>query len=620
MENLLQINNLTKLYGEKTLFKDISFVVNKNQKIAIIAKNGTGKSSLLNIITENDIPDSGEIKQKKDLSIAYLSQVPLLNPSHNVIEEILHSPNKISQLVKNYQIALQNNDSEQIQKYIEEIEHLKAWDYETKVKQILSILKIEGFYQPINQLSGGQQKRIALAKVLIEEPDLYILDEPTNHLDLKMVEWLENFLSLTKSAILMVTHDRYFLDRVCNKIIELDKGNLYKYNGNYSCYLEKREARIQIQHAEFQKTQNLLRTELDWMQRMPKARGTKAKYRIDEFYKLKEKASNIIIDKEVNINIKAARLGKKILEVEKISKSFGELIIIEKFSYNFSRFEKIGIIGENGTGKTTFLNIITQNLKSDTGSIKIGETIKYGYYKQTGLKFDNNTKVIDIVRNIAETVYLGEEIKLSVEQFLNYFLFGYEMHNQYVRKLSGGEQRRLYLVTVLMQNPNFLILDEPTNDLDIVTLNILEEYLIGFKGCVIIVSHDRYFMDKVVDHVFVFKGQGIIKDYPGNYTLFREAEKNEQKAEKKPKSKDKIKTAEKNIRIKNKLTYKEKLEYEHLDKEIEKLEEQKQILEKEISSGKLLNEELVDKSNKLGTIIKEIDKKSDRWLELSEFV
>ncbi len=620
MENLLQIDHLSILYGEKTLFKDISFAINKSQKIAIIAKNGTGKTSLLNIITDIDIADEGEIKKKKDLSIAYLPQVPELNPKNNVIEEILFSPNKISQAVKAYEIALQDNDTTKIQEGIDTIDHLKAWDYEIKVKQILSTLKINDYYQLINKLSGGLQKRVALAKVLLEEPDIYILDEPTNHLDLDMVEWLEKFLGQTKAAILMVTHDRYFLDRICNEIIELYNGKLYHYEGNYTYFLEKREERIQSHQAEVQKAQNLLRSELEWMKKMPKARTTKAKYRIDEFYKLKEKANDTIQEKEVKMIVKSARLGKKILEVDNLSKSFGEIKILENFSYKFSRFEKIGIIGKNGTGKTTFLNIITQNLKPDSGNIKIGETIKYAYYKQTGLRFNKNTKVIDIVRNISETVPLGDGKSLSVEQFLNYFLFGYETHNQFVYKLSGGEQRRLYLVTVLMQNPNFLILDEPTNDLDIVTLNILEDYLAGFKGCVIIVSHDRCFMDKVVDHVFVFKGDGEIKDYPGNYTIYREVIKEEKKQEKIiTKKESTIKEKPKN-EIKTKLSYKEKLEYEKLENEIAELEKVKQELEDKISSGTLSNDELIEKSNKLVEIITEIDNKSDRWLELSEFI
>lgn len=619
MENYLQVENLTKFYGHIKLFENISLTINQGQKVALIAKNGTGKTTLLNVLTGADGPDAGSVTYAKKIRISYLQQIPVLNPENSIIDEIFQSEDEVLVTVKRYEDAVEKEDHDALQRLSSKMDQLNAWDQEAKIKQVLTRLRINEYQKPVSKLSGGQQKRLALARILIEEPDLMILDEPTNHLDLDMIEWLEDHLSNPGLTLLMVTHDRYFLDRVCDEIIELDQGNLYRYKGNYSYYLEKQTERLANEQANVDKAQNLLVKELAWLRRMPKARGTKAKYRKDAVKDIQEQASQQRSDDRIQIHVGAERLGKKILEIKHLSKSFGKVNIVNDFSYTFNRFEKLGIVGENGSGKTTFLNLITRMVEPDSGKIEIGETIKFGYYEQKGLNPDEDRLVIEVVQDVAEVVTLADGSKIIASQFLNHFLFPHEMHHLHVSQLSGGEKRRLYLLTVLMHNPNFLILDEPTNDLDILTLNILEEYLKDFSGCLIVVSHDRYFMDKLVDHLFVFEGNGKIKDFPGNYTQYRnkrlEAEqqkKKEQKpAGKKPKPKEDTK--------KKKLTYKEKLEFESLEKEIESLEIRKNEIESELSTGQLSGEELIHKSKELHDLLEEIERKSNRWLELAEY-
>ncbi|HYX07920.1 MAG TPA: ABC-F family ATP-binding cassette domain-containing protein [Bacteroidales bacterium] len=619
MISYLQVENLTKSYGDLVLFEDISFTVNKDQKIALVARNGAGKTSLLNIISGKDGPDTGKVSFIKDITIGFLEQEPVLDPGNTVIEEIFSSPNEVLSAIRDYELAVKSTDKDLMQKAIDDMDRFKAWDYDVRIKQILTELKINQYDQPVSQLSGGQRKRLALASVLINEPDLLILDEPTNHLDLEMIEWLEEYLSNSACSLLMVTHDRYFLDRICNQIIEIDQGSIYAYRGNYSEYLEKRQERLENEQANVDKAKNLMRKELDWMRRMPQARGTKSKSRIDAFYDLKDQASAGRQEKNMNINVQSARLGKKIIEIKGLSKSFDDKVLIDDFSYTFSRFEKAGIIGDNGSGKTTLLNLISDDLSPDTGTIGVGETIVFGYYRQKGMEFDENQKVIDVVAEIAEVVTLGDGSTLGVSQFLNYFLFPPEVQHTYVYKLSGGEKRRLYLVTVLMQNPNFLILDEPTNDLDIITLNVLEDYLQQFSGCVLIVSHDRFFMDKVVDHLFVFEGEGRIKDFPGNYSQYREKERRleiERKSDEKPVKTETAKTRQTDKP--KKLSFNEKRELELLEKEISELEKEKATLENEMQSGNLPADKLMESSSRIGKIIELLDEKTMRWLELDE--
>lgn len=619
MITYLQVEDLTKSIGDLVLFEGIKFTIHKDQKVALIAQNGTGKSTLLNIIASLDTSDSGTVTFKNDVSLGYLPQNPILNVKNSIIDEVLQSSDERSILIKKYEKALAENDSNELASLVEQIDSLQAWDFENKVKTILTKLKLTDYDKLVGQLSGGQEKRVALAKVLVSETDLLILDEPTNHLDLEMIEWLEDYLFRTNSTLLMVTHDRYFLNRVCNEIIEMADNNIYVYAGNYEYYLEKREERILNEQAGITKAKNLMKTELEWMRRMPKARGTKAKYRIDSFYDLKNEASKRIEDRQVELNVKASRLGKKIIEISNLNKSFGDLNLIKDFTYNFARLEKIGLVGKNGTGKSTFLNLITGALASDSGKIDIGETLRFGYYRQDGIKFNENDKVIDAVQEIAEVVSVGRGEKMGVSQFLNYFLFPNEKQHTLISKLSGGERRRLYLVTVLMQNPNFLILDEPTNDLDIYTLNVLEDYLQSFSGNVIIVSHDRYFLDKIVDHLFVFEGNGMIKDFPGNYSIYREYEK-----EKASKEIEIVKEAKEKKTIKpktdysKKLSFKEKQEFENLEIELDNLNREKEELETEVSSGQLSSDDLISKSQRVGVLIDLIDEKEMRWLELSE--
>jgi ATP-binding cassette subfamily F protein uup len=628
MKPYLQAENLSKRWGENLLFENISFTVFEGQKVALIAKNGTGKSTLLNLLAGKDSPDSGLITLTNDIKIGYFEQIPNLNPAHTVLEEIFASENIKLKTVKEFELAIARNNQQKIAEISAKMDELNAWDMEVEIKQILTQLKINLLEQKVEELSGGQQKRLSLAKVLIDKPDLLMLDEPTNHLDLEMIEWLESYLEKTKSTLLMVTHDRYFLDRVCNEIIEMEDNQIYRYQGNYSYFLEKRAERIEMQQATVSKAKNLLRTELDWMRRMPKARSHKAKYRIDSFYDLKEKASQNFNTDQVKLNVKSARLGKKIVELENISKAYPGVPLIKDFSYKFSRFEKVGIVGNNGTGKSTFLNIITQAVQPDSGLIEIGKTIKFGYYRQEGIRFDPRERVIDAMYKIAEFISFEDGTKMSASQMLTRFLFPPDTQYNYIEKLSGGEQRRLYLCTVLMQNPNFLILDEPTNDLDIMTLNVLEEYLQSFEGCVVLVSHDRFFMDKVVDHLFVFEGEGMVSDFPGNYTIYRnkiledkeklqakEKAKNETESKKKTEEQQNLPKPEK-----KKLSFNEKREFEQLGTEISDLEKQKNKLEKLLNSGTLPHDELFQKSHDLETIREQLDEKELRWLELSEWV
>jgi len=616
----LQVEGLSRYWGEVSLFEDLNLTIAQGQKVAIIARNGAGKTTLLNTIMGIDLPDSGRVIFYNDISIGYLSQTPKLHPEFNVIEEVYYSTSDVVNAVREYEAAILNPEKIDLQKATENMDRYNAWDFDVKIKQILSQLKINNFDQKVGTLSGGQQKRVALANVLINEPDFVILDEPTNHLDLDMIEWLEEYLLKTKSTLFMVTHDRYFLDRVCNEILELDNRTLSRYKGNYSYFLEKRQERQDQILAEVEKAKNLLRKELEWMRRMPQARGTKAKYRIDAFYELKARASVNLSDEDLALNIKASRLGNKVINIENLSKSFDDLILVKNFTYKFARFEKVGIIGDNGTGKSTFLNMITGAMKPDSGTVDIGETVKFGYYRQDGIQFSPSDKVIDVIQDIAEYIDLGKGNQWNASQLLTHFLFPYEAQHGKVEKLSGGEKRRLYLCTILMQNPNFLILDEPTNDLDIMTLNVLEDYLLNFNGCVIIVSHDRYFMDKIVDHLFVFEGNGAIKNFPGNYSIYRdykdENDRNDRQAV--LQEKKEVVVEKPKVKATNKLTYNEKRELDQLEVELPKLEKEKADLENQMSSGEINHEEILRISQQYNELKEKLELKELRWLELSE--
>ena len=588
----LDVQNLTKRFGALVLFENISFAVAQGQRVGLIAKNGTGKSTLLSLLAGIDSPDSGSIIFRKDIKVGILEQSPVFDPDETVLE------------------ACFNHEGED--------------EKVLKAKQVLTQLKIRDLNQPMGQLSGGQQKRVALANVLITEPDLLILDEPTNHLDLEMIEWLEGYLSRGNKTLLMVTHDRFFLDRVCSVILELDDRTIYTYRGNYAYYLEKRQERIDNKRAEIERANNLYRTELEWMRRQPQARGHKAKYREDAFYELEKVAKQRMEERQLRLKSENVYIGSKIFECQYISKAFGDHVIMKDFYYNFSRYEKMGIVGNNGTGKSTFIKMLLGKVAPDAGRIDVGETVRFGYFSQEGLQFDDQQKVIDVITDIAEYINLGRGRQLSASQLLQYFLFTPEQQHNYVYKLSGGERRKLYLCTVLMRNPNFLVLDEPTNDLDIVTLQILEEYLADFPGCVIVVSHDRYFMDKVVDHLLVFKGNGDIQDFPGNYTQYRQwlAMKTKSEAEQQQKKQaaqgNKSGRRDGNEDKPRKLTYKERLEMERLKKEIGQLEEEQKRIEEALCSGTLDVESLTEKSKRLAAIKDELDEKSMRWLELSE--
>ena len=585
----LDVQHLTKSFGSLVLFDDISFSVAEGQKVGLIAKNGTGKSTLLSILSGKEGYDHGEIIFRRDLCVGMLEQAPDFDPAESVLDACFNH----------------KGDPEKV----------------LKAKQILTQLKIRDLDQPMGQLSGGQQKRVALANVLITDPDLLILDEPTNHLDLEMIEWLEGFLNRGNKTLLMVTHDRFFLDRVCSVILELDDQTIYTYRGNYSYYLEKRQERIDNRRAEIARANNLYRTELEWMRRMPQARGHKARYREEAFYELEKVAKQRIEERQIRLKSRNVYIGSKIFECQYVSKAFDDKVILKDFYYNFSRFEKMGIVGNNGTGKSTFIKMLLGQVAPDSGKFDIGDTVRFGYFSQEGLQFDDQMKVIDVVKDIAEYIDMGGGKHFSASQFLQYFLFTPEQQHNYVYKLSGGERRKLYLCTVLMKNPNFLVLDEPTNDLDIVTLQIIEEYIQDFPGCVIVVSHDRYFMDKVVDHLLVFKGDGDIQDFPGNYTQYRQwslLQPNEPKESKEKAEKEIKATPENNTQQKRKLTYKEKRELEQLEIDIEKLETEQRELEEALCSGTLLVEELTEKSKRLPLLKDELDEKSMRWLELSE--
>ena len=627
MISYLQVENLTKSFGDNLLFENISFGISDNQRVALIAKNGTGKTTLLNIIAGNEDYQSGSISFKRDLRVGYLDQNPDFPKNLSVIDACLQSDNEAVRTIAAYEHCMLSENHTELDEILAQMDLHKAWDYETRIKQILGKLKIFNFEQLIGELSGGQLKRVALANVLISEPDLLILDEPTNHLDLEMVEWLEDFLKRSNMSLLMVTHDRYFLDRVCTSILEIDHQEMFQYNGNYSYYLEKRQERIENWTAESGRTVNLYKKELEWMRRQPQARAHKAKSRQESFYEIEERAKQRRNNDKVQLDVKASYLGSKIFEAKYVSKAYGDLKILNNFYYNFARYEKMGIVGKNGTGKSTFLKMLLGEVKPDSGSFDVGETVVFGYYSQDGLAFDEQMKVIDVVRDIAEEVNLGNGKKMSASQFLQHFLFAPETQFNYVYKLSGGEKRRLHLCTVLMRNPNFLVLDEPTNDLDIVTLNILEDYLQSFKGCVIVVSHDRYFMDKVVDHLMVFKGNAELKDFPGNYTDYREwnelmeeQEKEIRSQEAKNKSQEaKDKTTENKPKPeKKKLSYKEQKEFEALEAEIPQLEQQKVNIENQLASGTLSSDEIIKASQLHGELNNLIDEKTMRWLELSE--
>jgi ATP-binding cassette subfamily F protein uup len=619
--NLVSVEGISKAYGEKVLFEPISFGINKDQKIALIAKNGSGKTSILKILAGTDTPDQGAVNCRKDTRISFLPQEPKLDPKLTVEQAILQSGSKILNIIANYDRALENpDDQEAYQKAFEAMDQNDAWDFENQYKQILSKLKLDRLDAKVGALSGGQKKRIALCNVLLEQPELLILDEPTNHLDLEMIEWLEDYFKKEKITLLMVTHDRYFLERVCNEIIELDEGKLYSYKGNYSYYLEKRDARIAQEQVEAHKTKLHFKKELDWMRRQPKARTTKSKSRIEDFKIIKEKAQQRRNDHEVQLEINMERLGSKMIEMHKVSKSFEDKVILEAYDYTFQRNDRIGIIGKNGTGKSTFLNLITEGIAPDTGKIVLGETVKFGYYTQKGIEVKEGQKVIEVIREFGDFIPLKKGQKISAQQLLERFLFDRKKQYDFVEKLSGGERKRLYLCTVLIQNPNFLILDEPTNDLDILTLNVLESFLLDFPGCLIVVSHDRYFMDKIVDHLFVFQGKGRIDDFPGNYSDYRAYEESavqemyNASSDQKKQNNDWKATN----KSENGLSFNEQKEYNKLEKEIKNLEKSRDSLQNRFSKATLNPEEIKTLSIKLSEISEQIDVKTERWFVLSD--
>lgn len=620
--NLLTVENISKSFGELVLFKELSFGINKDQKIALIAKNGMGKTAILNIVSGKVAPDSGRINYRKEIRISYLEQEPDLDPGCTVEETILASDSDILRAITSYEKAMENPQNEEgYQKAFEAMERLEAWDFENQYKQILFKLKLEDLQANVGLLSGGQKKRLALANALINRPDLLIMDEPTNHLDLEMIEWLEHYFAKENITLLMVTHDRYFLERVCNEIIELDNGKLYSYKGNYSYYLEKKEARLEQESVEGHKAKLLFKKELDWMRRQPKARTTKSKSRIDDFQAIKEKASQRRKDHKVQLEIQMERMGSKVLELHKISKSYPNIPILDKFEYNFLQGERIGIIGKNGTGKSTFLNLVAGRDIPDTGKVVVGETLRFGYYTQAGIAVKPDQKVIDVIREFGDFIPLKKGHQISAQQLLERFLFDRKKQYDFVEKLSGGERKRLYLCTVLIQNPNFLILDEPTNDLDVVTLNVLEEFLLDYPGCLLVVSHDRYFMDKIVDHLFVFKGNAVIEDFPGNYSDYRSYEDSaeaENKATKEESaqaghSKSILKTKE----SPKKSNYSEQKEYLQLEKEIQQLEKQKEVMHQKFEEPNVAADEIAQLSMALKELMDILDEKTERWFALS---
>jgi len=616
--NYLSVENIAKSYGERILFNNLSFGINQGQKIGFVAKNGTGKTSLLNILSGADSPDEGEVVFRKNLKTAFLSQEPNLNPELTIEETIFAADNPILKIIADYEKAILHPDeAEAYQKAFDQMDAHKAWDFEVRYKQILFKLKLEDLQQKVKNLSGGQKKRLALANALLTQPDLLIMDEPTNHLDLEMIEWLEQLFAKENFTLFMVTHDRYFLERVCNEIVELDEGQLYSYKGNYSYYLDKRDSRIEAESTETAKAKQLYKKELDWMRRQPKARTTKSKSRIDDFTEIKARANQRRNDHEVQLELNMERMGTKIIELHNVSKSYGDKELFTKFEYNFIRGERVGIIGKNGTGKSTFLNMITGTVTPDAGKVVIGETVKFGYYTQKGITIKEGQKVIDVVREFGDYIPLKKGKQISAQQLLERFLFDRKKQYDFVDKLSGGERKRLYLCTVLIRNPNFLILDEPTNDLDIVTLNVLESFLLDFPGCLIVVSHDRYFMDKIVDHLFVFKGAGKIQDFPGNYSDYRaykdsavkeKAETNEPKAAKNDWKKDSSKAQ---------LSYNEQKEHSRLEKQIAALEKDREKLQNKFATEGWDGDEIDRQSIKLQAIMDEIEEKTERWFELS---
>lgn len=619
--NYLSVENISKSYGERVLFQDLTFGLSKGDKVALIANNGTGKTSMLKIIAGEDVSEGGKITLRKGIRVGYLNQDPQFEDQHTVKELIDASNSKFIAIINEYEAALaaqsQDYNQENIARFdaaTEKMDEVDGWNYDQLMKQVLSKFRISDLTQKAKNLSGGQKKRLSLAMLLLDEPELLLLDEPTNHLDVEMIEWLERYLQQQRITLLMITHDRYFLDRVCNHILELEDGKLYHHKGNYSYFLQKRAEREEVYSTEISKASRLMKKELDWIRRSPKARTTKSKSRVTNFHKIKEKANSKKIKQELNLEVKMSRVGGKILELKKVYKSYDGLDIIKGFDYTFKKGERIGIIGENGVGKSTFLNVITQREQADSGKINTGETIIYGYFTQQGISIKEDKRVIDVLKDIAEVIVMADGKKVSASQFLEHFMFTAQMQYTYVSKLSGGERRRLHLLTVLIKNPNFLILDEPTNDLDLLTLNKLEEFLIQFKGCLIIVSHDRYFMDKLVDHLFVFKGGGEIQDYYCSYSEYRKKISNQKKEIKK----EIVSQENAQGSVKKKRTYSESIEFDKIEKEIDGLEAQKQQIEKSLLDTNLDYDTILEKSNKLGDIIQLIEDKTIRWMELEE--
>ena len=623
--NYLSVENLTKSFGERVLFADLTFGIDQGQKVAIIAKNGSGKTTLLRCLMDFEQYDSGRIVFRNDIRVAFMEQTELMNPDQTILEAVFDHDLPELKLIKEYNVAMDNNDEKALEHLYQEITEMNAWDIEVKVQQILSVLKLQDTSQLVGSLSGGQKKRVALAKVLLSEADFLFLDEPTNHLDLDMIEWLESYLATSKSTILMVTHDRYFLEVVCDTIFELADQTIYKYKGNFSYYLEKKAEREDQLQSTIEKAKNTFKKELEWIRRQPKARGVKQKARVDAFQDIKKTALQNTDEDELELPVKMERLGSKIVEFHKVGKNFGEKKILEDFTYNVQRLERLGIVGNNGSGKTTFLKMLLGEEPTDKGKIVIGETVVFGYYSQDLIKVPDDFKVIDVVKEVAEYIPLEKGRQLSAAQLLERFLFTRDMHYNFVHKLSGGEKRRLKLLRVLMSNPNFLILDEPTNDLDIFAMSVLEDYLRNFQGCLIVVSHDRYFMDKMVDHLFVFEGEGKIKDIVGNYTDFRKKQIQDKRDEKSNLAQAQVQqekqvVIEKKVEVeKRKLSYKEKEEFKKIEKEMETLETEKATIVEQLSSGNLTNKEVYDLGIKLGKITEEIESKTERWMELAEF-